>query len=62
MKNLNIFSRKKSSFKFLKLDITNKKELEITFNEFKPSAVVNFAAQAGVRYSIENHLLMFNQI
>ena len=45
---------KKSSFKFFKLDITDKENLEIIFNEFKPSAVVNLAAQAGVRYSIEN--------
>ena len=49
-----ISQEKKSNFKFSKLDITDKKNLEKIFCEFKPSAVVNLAAQAGVRYSIEN--------
>ena len=39
---------------FLKIDIANKKDLEMVFKEFKPNIVVNLAAQAGVRYSIEN--------
>ena len=42
------------NFKFNKLDISNMSELEKIFTSFKPSKVVNLAAQAGVRYSIEN--------
>ena len=41
-------------FSFLKLDITELDKLNSTFKDFKPSKVVNLAAQAGVRYSIEN--------
>ncbi len=42
------------NFEFLKSDITDKESLKQIFNKFKPSEVVNLAAQAGVRYSIEN--------
>lgn len=41
-------------FTFIKEDIYNKKQLMNIFKEHKPDVVVNFAAQAGVRYSIEN--------
>ncbi|MEI2436137.1 GDP-mannose 4,6-dehydratase [Priestia megaterium] len=41
-------------FTFLKVDISNKEALTNVFKEFTPSIVVNLAAQAGVRYSIEN--------
>ena len=41
-------------FTFNKIDITNLKDLGKVFKEFKPHKVVNLAAQAGVRYSIEN--------
>lgn len=41
-------------FFFIKEDISNKDELLKIFEEFKPDVVVNLAAQAGVRYSIEN--------
>jgi UDP-glucuronate 4-epimerase len=44
---------KSRRFKFLKLDLTNKKRLEKIFKN-KIDAVFNFAAQAGVRYSIKN--------
>lgn len=39
---------------FLKGDISDKLFIEKTFDEYKPSVVVNLAAQAGVRYSIDN--------
>ena len=39
---------------FVKLDLTDKEVLENLFKEYKPEIVVNLAAQAGVRYSIEN--------
>ena len=41
-------------FTFLKVDISDKEALTNVFKECKPSIVVNLAAQAGVRYSIEN--------
>ena len=41
-------------FTFIKGDISDKAMLMETFEEYKPNIVVNLAAQAGVRYSIEN--------
>jgi UDP-glucuronate 4-epimerase len=42
------------NFTFEKIDIADRKALTKTFTDFKPKKVVNLAAQAGVRYSIEN--------
>ena len=42
------------NFSFEKIDISSRKELTISFESFKPGKVVHLAAQAGVRYSIEN--------
>lgn len=42
------------NFSFYKIDLSNKKSLEAIFNNIKYDVVVNLAAQAGVRYSIEN--------
>lgn len=39
---------------FIKGDISDRKIVEEIFEEYKPSIVVNLAAQAGVRYSITN--------
>ncbi|MBR6128967.1 MAG: GDP-mannose 4,6-dehydratase, partial [Bacteroidaceae bacterium] len=39
---------------FIKDNIANKACIDSIFAEFKPSVVVNLAAQAGVRYSITN--------
>lgn len=41
-------------FTFIKGDISDKAMLMNIFEEYKPNIVVNLAAQAGVRYSIEN--------
>jgi UDP-glucuronate 4-epimerase len=41
-------------FTFIKGDISVKDMIMNTFEEYKPNVVVNLAAQAGVRYSIEN--------
>ena len=41
-------------FKFIKVDIKNKKLLENKLKRFKPEIIINLAAQAGVRYSIKN--------
>lgn len=43
-----------ANFIFIKGDIADKDVITKTFNEYKPNIVVNLAAQAGVRYSIEN--------
>src|SRR5690625_3542617 len=45
---------KHDGFSFIKEDISNKEVVENIFKEYKPHIVVNLAAQAGVRYSIEN--------
>ena len=37
-----------------RLDISNKKNIEELFRDCQPKRVVNLAAQAGVRYSLEN--------
>ena len=37
-----------------RVDISERKEIQRVFNDFRPDCVVNLAAQAGVRYSIEN--------
>lgn len=42
------------NFKFVKGNLANKEVITKIFDEYKPSVVVNLAAQAGVRYSIEN--------
>ena len=44
---------KKASYKFIKMDISDE-NLVSTFDEFNFDIVINLAAQAGVRYSIEN--------
>ena len=43
-----------SSWKFIKGNIADKGLIDRIFGEYKPSVVVNLAAQAGVRYSITN--------
>ena len=46
--------KKYKNFKFFKLDIENKNSIEKIFKKNKVSAVINLAARAGVRYSLEN--------
>ena len=41
-------------FSFFKIDISNENELKNLFKQFKFAKVINLAAQAGVRYSLEN--------
>jgi UDP-glucuronate 4-epimerase len=43
-----------AKFTFIQGDISDKGLVMDTFNAYKPDVVVNLAAQAGVRYSIEN--------
>ena len=42
------------NFKFEEIDIADRESLTKVFTNLKPNKVVNLAAQAGVRYSIEN--------
>lgn len=46
--------RVSGTFVFIRDSIANKGVINDIFNEYKPSVVVNLAAQAGVRYSITN--------
>lgn len=41
-------------FSFVRGDISNEEAIEEVFSRFAPDIVVNLAAQAGVRYSIDN--------
>jgi UDP-glucuronate 4-epimerase len=50
IKNLEPFEQ----FTFIKGDISDKDTVAVVFEKYKPNIVVNLAAQAGVRYSIEN--------
>jgi UDP-glucuronate 4-epimerase len=43
-----------SKLKFLHLDLTDRRGLTDAFERFVPDVVVNLAAQAGVRYSLQN--------
>ena len=42
------------NFKFEKVNIADRKSIKQSFEFFSPNKVVNLAAQAGVRYSIDN--------
>lgn len=43
-----------NAFTFIQADIADKERVTGVFEAYKPNVVVNLAAQAGVRYSIEN--------
>ena len=42
------------NFTFIKADVSDKEKVNQLFAEYKPDLVVHLAAQAGVRYSLEN--------
>lgn len=44
----------KDLFTFYQIDLKDKKEVDDLFEKAKPTHVIHLAAQAGVRYSIEN--------
>ena len=46
--------KKYKNFTFIKGNIADKELVNNTFEKYKPSVVVNLAAQAGVRYSIDH--------
>ena len=43
-----------NNFTFKRADLCDNNTLKVLFKSFKPKIVINLAAQAGVRYSIEN--------
>ena len=45
---------KYDNFKFIKGNLADRELINKVFNDYKPSIVVNLAAQAGVRYSIDH--------
>ena len=50
----NLKYEKEAKWEFIKTDLKDEQKLLEVFNTFQPEIVVNLAAQAGVRYSIEN--------
>jgi UDP-glucuronate 4-epimerase len=48
------------NYTHLRIDLADRKAIEYAFDTQKPQRVVNLAAQAGVRYSIENPLAYIN--
>ena len=52
--------KKYPNYKHFRVDLSDQKNLEDVFKVHKPQKVVNLAAQAGVRYSIENPLAYIN--
>jgi UDP-glucuronate 4-epimerase len=54
LKNVEAASAGGGAFTFVKVDIADRPAMEKIFSTHRPQGVVNLAAQAGVRYSIEN--------
>ena len=54
--------RKLPGFEFLKLDIADKRGMELLFACAKPEFVIHLAAQAGVRYSLKTRMPMSTAI
>ena len=51
---------KHTNYTHLRIDLADRKSIEDCFSKYKPECVVNLAAQAGVRYSIDNPLAYIN--
>lgn len=51
--------KKQRNFQFQQIDIRRMQDLEDIFKRFKPEAIINLAARAGVRASIENPHIYF---
>ena len=52
----------KSQWKFIFGDLEDKQKIDEIFKNYSPKVVINLAAQAGVRYSLENPLSTLTQI
>lgn len=48
------------NYTHLRIDLSNKQDIDDCFAKYQPTHVVNLAAQAGVRYSMENPLAYIN--
>ncbi len=48
------------NYTHLRIDLADRAAIDDAFKTYKPARVVNLAAQAGVRYSIENPLAYIN--
>jgi len=59
LKNINYLVKKECEFTFYRGSIEDEEFLNKIFLEHKPNIVINLAAQAGVRYSIENPMSYF---
>ncbi len=55
-----IQSKKFDNYQFIKLNLEDKKELDILFKKNKFDIVINLAAQAGVRFSVKNPYAYIN--
>ena len=53
-------AEKRGQFEFHKIDLGDTAGILNLFQEVKPEVVVNLAAQAGVRYSLENPFIYIN--
>ena len=60
LENLNEISLKNKNWKFFKTDLEEKDMLFEILQKYKPKTVINLAAQAGVRYSIDNPYAYIN--
>jgi UDP-glucuronate 4-epimerase len=49
-----------SNYKHFRIDLSDKKKLDELFDKYLPNKVINLAAQAGVRYSMENPMAYIN--
>lgn len=54
LKEARLSNLKSKDFTFIQEDIANKERINAIFRRYTPDYVVNLAAQAGVRYSLEN--------
>jgi UDP-glucuronate 4-epimerase len=54
VENVLVSSTHYENYKFVKLDLKNDVDLDLLFEKEQFTHVINLAAQAGVRYSIEN--------
>ena len=54
LKNARLEILTKKGMSFSKIDLADSDKVKKLFNSYKPTIVVNLAAQAGVRYSLEN--------
>ncbi len=58
--NTPVFSHNNPGYRFIKLDLEDKNNIDSLFRSLPFDYVVNLAAQAGVRYSIENPMSYIN--